>query len=1176
MSNSTVSKIGNYELLALRSDGFIDAERGADKRRVLLRKVELQGADKTTARTQFESDRKRAAAFSGPSALQLIEAFETEEAFVFALSHFEGRAVSTQLLRGKRFSFEEALKVALAIARTLGASNTAHGALVPANVLIDDKGDVRLAPPLHVGVLTDQPAASLRRDMRQLALLVGQLAFGEVQALPDHDPRLLTRWIVRPEVPVRFRSVLQFMLSPAGIHYLNWRECVRDLQRAVGGGMSPITKSIAALATVTILTGGGAWVWQNHFRPETAAPQVLAGELASHNSPEPEAQSKPDSPEETPAPVPEAEDAKPAVAAVDGKALLEYTRVAGPALTAAANRDYAGAIAQFESWSAANGEHPYHEAAERQVTRIQLAKAALAALGKPGSGVYGAEVVLSDKTQATVTKIEGERVTIASKTQFGTVERTVELSTLPDATVAMLLHRLDSKGESAFTPVFLLADSRFTEARALLNQEHPDDGELKSWADDWEKIARDRDALAGLENVATLADKKETVQATRELQRILTIYGDTEIITVAMKENVSRLQEQLGAMATPEPAMIAKTSETGQPQLPVLRLDAAVPMGDPVFQQVVNATRWVVEHGGWDRHREALDQSLANAAKLGTWNQYAKNLERILAQKASALMLAQTKVVRSLGAGTLEAMGKEPLNREFLTWLFTNPRAMQMLAATLKPQDKSEQVLKIWRQCWMDNKEDPETYMALALAVAVVFDDPITVKPEFYGYESSSTESAADEYKTSTNVDALERYRFFRNCAKRGALRVPLSEMEADELVWVVDSPVPNSELEWAQKHVNLSRRSWAKAYGMIRYRMDKAAGGRQIYDRYTLEQIEEEGGICGDQAYFAAQTAKANGIPAMVIGGEGDRGGHAWFGYKAARNEWNLTAGRYADNFAAGTSSDPQTHLSIKEHELHQLAAPERRTGGWATTERYLQLSDLLEKAKQPELSRIALDAGLRATPKHLGAWNRKLDVLVAAKVTSEEWQREIARMRTAFQKYPDIITEINSRETSYLAANGDVKLALKATRRETNRFERKSGSRTDLILDSVYKEVALAEQSGDTSLPGRIFREALKEKGSEVVAFKSLATRYYEWAKKQNQGRDALRDIERAFERNFDIPEDYFAMGAYRDLLGIVTDLFKKEGLDADVRRLERRAEKIDERRKDIGKRSNRAERV
>ena len=235
----------------------------------------------------------------------------------------------------------------------------------------------------------------------------------------------------------------------------------------------------------------------------------------------------------------------------------------------------------------------------------------------------------------------------------------------------------------------------------------------------------------------------------------------------------------------------------------------------------------------------------------------------------------------------------------------------------------------------------------------------------------------------------------------------------------------------------------------------------------------------------------------------------------------------------------------------------------------------DLFARNQEPELARTSLDQALRVTPKHLAAWNRKLDKLVAEKISSESWQREIARMRTVFQKYPDIISEISERETAYLVTNGDAKLALKGAQRSTDRLLRKQGERTDLILASIEKEVELAEKANNAELPGRIYREALKDKGSEVVAFRHLARRYYEWAKKKEAGRDALRDIERAFDRNFQMAGDYFALGAYRELLGLVTDLYKQEGLEVDVRRLERKAAKVDDLRKDIGDRSNRAER-
>lgn len=51
----------------------------------------------------------------------------------------------------------------------------------------------------------------------------------------------------------------------------------------------------------------------------------------------------------------------------------------------------------------------------------------------------------------------------------------------------------------------------------------------------------------------------------------------------------------------------------------------------------------------------------------------------------------------------------------------------------------------------------------------------------------------------------------------------------------------------------------------MIRYRMDRAALGKDPYTNYTFQEILDEGGICMDQAYFAVNTAKCNGIPSRL-----------------------------------------------------------------------------------------------------------------------------------------------------------------------------------------------------------------------------------------------------------------------------------------------------------------------
>jgi hypothetical protein len=670
-----------------------------------------------------------------------------------------------------------------------------------------------------------------------------------------------------------------------------------------------------------------------------------------------------------------------------------------------------------------------------------------------------------------------------------------------------------------------------------------------------------------MDRIAGLVRNGDFAEAQTAIQHVRTAFKGSVIVTEAMAAELYQWDQQLlASLATKAPA-----PADAYPGLPKLSLTGAMQAGDPDFKRLASATQWAIAHDGWRQHRDALSQTVASTASSGNWTQFAGNLQHILAGKTASVMLAQSTFLRSVDPDTISDLPKDKDTEDFLGWLFTNPPAIENLAVTLRPEDKPGRVLEIWRDCWKEDRQDPDPYSALALAIAVDFDDPIRIDPNFYSMEARSE---SDEPK-ATDVDPVERYRFMRDSAKRGVLLTPLAELRTFELVWMVDAPVPTSELVWAQNNVKLSRRDWGKAYTMVRYRMDKAAGGRQIYDRYTLEEIKEKGGICGDRAYFASVTAKANGIPAMSIVGNGDLGAHAWFGYEMARNAWDLSSGRISgEHYAVGMSHNPQTHRSVKEQELRDLTNPERRTDGWAATERYLQLSDLLANAKLPEVSRVALDLAVASTPDHLGAWNRRLDAMEAAKVSSEEWEREIAKMRVAFQKSPDILENIGRRETHYLETSGDNKAALAATERQDEHFVHRDKDRTDLILDTVYKEADLAEKSGDANLAGKIYRDALREKGKEYVAFKALAPRYYQWAKGQSQGTEAAHEIDQAFDRNFKPPmSNYFALGSYHDTLEVVIDVFKKEGLDNEVHRLERKAEKVEDRRKEIGDQSKKA---
>ena len=97
---------------------------------------------------------------------------------------------------------------------------------------------------------------------------------------------------------------------------------------------------------------------------------------------------------------------------------------------------------------------------------------------------------------------------------------------------------------------------------------------------------------------------------------------------------------------------------------------------------------------------------------------------------------------------------------------------------------------------------------------------------------------------------------------------------------------------------------------------MERAVNGLNPYKEYSFAEILKEGGICGDQSYFCVNTARAQGIPAMTIGGETDAGGHAWAGIKIDDDEWTTAIGRVG-GASKGEAQQSADGRDISEQEI-------------------------------------------------------------------------------------------------------------------------------------------------------------------------------------------------------------------------------------------------------------------
>jgi hypothetical protein len=155
----------------------------------------------------------------------------------------------------------------------------------------------------------------------------------------------------------------------------------------------------------------------------------------------------------------------------------------------------------------------------------------------------------------------------------------------------------------------------------------------------------------------------------------------------------------------------------------------------------------------------------------------------------------------------------------------------------------------------------------------------------------------------------------------------------------------------------------------------------------YILPNILRRGGSVNDAAYFAAEIARANGIPAAACVSTIENPVAAWTGFLqfGPKPAWDATSARYAQHVPwIGFAQDPQTYEWRSEAELTVLA------GAAATPQRDRLASMALFKSSElmPTVAERAemIRRAIAVMPANRQAWYALADL--AAKEKFDETQ--------------------------------------------------------------------------------------------------------------------------------------------------------------------------------------------
>jgi hypothetical protein len=434
-------------------------------------------------------------------------------------------------------------------------------------------------------------------------------------------------------------------------------------------------------------------------------------------------------------------------------------------------------------------------------------------------------------------------------------------------------------------------------------------------------------------------------------------------------------------------------------------------------------------------------------------------------------------------------------SEQTLEWLVTQPRLMPVMMMAVTDADDPGGVLAVLGALHEDQGDRLDEFPDLTAAFCVVWDRSLEPAPADKAderdpkrgpgrrgvrvYQSTGDREAAGNGQEDRGgaggaggaaddeppdvARAVQLFRYYTNA--KSDLQFNPRDLPWQLAVYVVDNMLADDEIVWAVNQYRAKGRSVAGAYFDVNYDLNVFFGGKARRGggrKYTLQNLKKFGGVCTDQAYYAAQVAKAMGVPSAVAKGQGGagRGAHAWVGFLQTSGKqvaWNFNQGRYESHlYWAGAVRDPQTHRTLTDADVSLLAELQHTD----STERLASVAlckaaglDALARDHRAvaDLYRAAIDL----SPGNRAAWMGLADMAADGRLGARDAQAfaEVVN-RFAQKNYPDFAFAVLRRTV----AGSDPRDQLDALARIGRSF----GDRPDLAAAAAVAQGDLHREAG------------------------------------------------------------------------------------------------------------------
>jgi hypothetical protein len=446
---------------------------------------------------------------------------------------------------------------------------------------------------------------------------------------------------------------------------------------------------------------------------------------------------------------------------------------------------------------------------------------------------------------------------------------------------------------------------------------------------------------------------------------------------------------------------------------------------------------------------------------------------------------------------------------EFQRWALGDAAFANEFFSVISPVDYLPEVFKILDTLYRANPAQFKTYTNLALAIAVVYDLP---PPPDWPHAQVRPDVLPRQFPP-----AADAFRWWIRQDEQGRTFHSLRRLRADELKFVVDAAAPFKELEWSQVAVHAALADLPAVYAGVKYQGERVAKNQPVWPgpKYRLTDILTMGGICADQAYFATEVGKARGVPTLLFTGAGADARHAWFGYLDGDQEWQLNAGRYAEQrYVTGFARDPQTWRQISDHELLFLQQHFRARASYRQSRAHEEFAtDFLATGDSAAAGRAAREA-VKFEPRNQDAWETLIEATHRQGADTKAVEVIMREAALAFQHYPDLEAFYAARVADSLRSRGQTSEAQAEIRRIV---QKNQGDRVDIAVQQAHDMIMRAIETQPLNEQLRTYNSVVDNyaAGAGIAFFDQIVVVFVEHLAQLQHRPEALRALERARDK-------------------------------------------------------------